>query len=450
MRVYRKTAELCLSVLLLITAGCAQSAGSGPEQQYPVFRIALPGIEQQPDSERAEEIINEILREELGAEIEIEAYKYEEYHAQMKKNLARENDYDILFANNEMFIENWLSGSYLDITDLIEENGQGIISAVGRDILDHMKIDGRLFAVTNIRDYAVTLDTVYLEQGLLDQYGIDPRSITSEADLEECFARIHAEDPDVLIASAVNYFGNEMPCAFLPPLGVLDESGSKYINYFETEEYLNHLRKLHGWYEKGWIRAQVSGDTVILDNDHPFALYRYGKPGGDIETSMTHDGNYTGVLSGADVLPAGVYFLSAFAVSSAADSPAMAMRILDLFYTDQRINQALSEFMYGWTLPNLFLSEVPEGYPSDLWQQQKSFNENAVQLPDTGFVFNPAPVMKEYLSASEIYQRYRSVLATGIADPQTAVKRMNEELEEAGLQRIIDEKNRQYKAWRNR
>ena len=58
--------------------------------------------------------------------------------------------------------------------------------------------------------------------------------------------------------------------------------------------------------------------------------------------------------------------------------------------------------------------------------------------------------MKEYLSASEIYQRYRSVLATGIADPQTAVKRMNEELEEAGLQRIIDEKNRQYKAWRNR
>lgn len=447
-----KGTAVLLSICLLSVCGCTDETASEPELSYPALRIALPVLPdvKQSDIDEAESKVNEILRENLKAEINFETWDFDDYNEQMKKNLAKENNYDILFATNESFNENWLSGTYLEISDLLKEYGQGIIETVGWDIIEQMYIEDGLYAISDVRDYAVTLDTVYVEQNLLDQYGIDPDSIENEEDLEKCFEEISAADPDKLIVSAVSYFGNHTPFAFLMPLGVLDESGREYINYFETEEYLNHLRRLHRWYQKGWIRAEIKGDRVFLDSEQPFALYRYGKPGGDIETSAAYDVQYIGILDGQDVLPQGVYYLSSYAVSSSAEDPGLAMKILNQFYTDAQINEALAKIMYLWTLPNLFLTQVPSGYPEDLWQQQKAFNENAVVLPDTGFNFNPRPVMKEYLESSEIYRRYRQILETGIADPETTLSRMNSELEEAGLSEVIAEKNRQYQIWLNR
>lgn len=445
-----KKAILYLTLSAMFLAGCSDRAEKQEETAYPVIKAALPLLSADSDISGAEEKLNVFLREKAGVEVHLEGYQFEEYTSEMKKNLARENDYDILFVKNDTFSESWLSGYYMDISELLEEHGQGIIRAVGRDVLEKMEIDGALFAVTDVRDYAITLNTVYLDTDILERFGIDAQQIATEEDLESVYARIHAEDPEILIMSAVDYFNKTVPYSFLPPLGVLDEDEENYINYFETEGYLENLKRIRRWYENGWIRAEISGDSVILDDDRFLALYRYGKPGGDIETDQMFGGRHVGVLSGQDVLPEGVYFLCAYAISSASKDPVLAMKVLDMFYSEPEINEILMEIMYSWTIPNQFLTAVPQGYPQDLWQRQKAFNENAEVPADTGFVFNPQPVMKEYLASEAIYNRYRPVLETGITEPESTLARMNAEMKEAGLEKVIEEKNRQYRDWRNR
>ncbi len=438
--------------LAVSTAACACSTRhTGQEEQtYPVIRAAVGLVSDDADIGSAEEKLNVILREKAGVEIDLEGYGYFTYAEEMKKNLAAKNDYDILFVNNETFNESWLSGYYTDLNTLVEEHGQDIITAIGSDVLEQMKINGSLYALTNVRDYAITLNTVYLDQDILERFGIDAGEIRTEEDLEAVYEEVHRKDPDVLIMSAVDYFIKSVPYSFTPPFGVLDDQGETYINYFETDGYFENLKKVRRWYENGWIKAEIHGDSVIRDDSHALALYRYGKPGGDIETDGTYGGRHIAVLNGEDVIPSGVYFLSAYAVSSASKDPVRAMEVLNLFYSSPEINDILMEIMYSWTVPNLFLTAVPEGYPEDIWQQQKAFNENAEVLPDAAFTFNPQPVMKEYLAVSEVYDRYRPVLENGIAEPQRALAKMKTEMNEAGIDKVIAEKNRQYKAWRNR
>lgn len=124
------------------------------------------------------------------------------------------------------------------------------------------------------------------------------------------------------------------------------------------------------------------------------------------------------------------------------------MMLLNELYQSTELNQLLSEVLASWMLPNLFLTEVSEGYPADLWEQTKRFNREAERASDVGFVFDPTSVMREYLDVCEIYARYRPILESGIVDPDDALGRMLAELDGAGIDELLAEQNRQYEDWK--
>ena len=51
-------------------------------------------------------------------------------------------------------------------------------------------------------------------------------------------------------------------------------------------------------------------------------------------------------------------------------------------------------------------------------------------------------------TVTNVYNEYQYSIEYGAVDPETAIQEMNDKMYAAGLQEIIDEKQRQYTAWR--
>ena len=75
------------------------------------------------------------------------------------------------------------------------------------------------------------------------------------------------------------------------------------------------------------------------------------------------------------------------------------------------------------------------------------FNNNALVSIGSGFTFDSSAVSTQYTAVDNVYSQYQKAIEFGFSDPETAIAEMNSAMMTAGLQDIIDEKQRQFDAW---
>ena len=61
-----------------------------------------------------------------------------------------------------------------------------------------------------------------------------------------------------------------------------------------------------------------------------------------------------------------------------------------------------------------------------------------------GFIFDTTPVSAQFTAVTNVYTEYQKSIEYGILDPDVAIPEMNEKMMTAGLQDIIDEKQKQF------
>ena len=84
----------------------------------------------------------------------------------------------------------------------------------------------------------------------------------------------------------------------------------------------------------------------------------------------------------------------------------------------------------------------------DLWDQYRAFNDASKPSVLVGFSFNNENVKTEYASVMNITAQYLPQLFTGsAADVDQTVAEMNQKLYDAGLQKIIDDMQKQVDEW---
>ena len=96
---------------------------------------------------------------------------------------------------------------------------------------------------------------------------------------------------------------------------------------------------------------------------------------------------------------------------------------------------------------NQFLCTVTAGNDADLWDNIRQFNDNAKKSAAMGFTFDSTPVATEITAVQNVYDEYQKSLEFGFVDPSVGIPEMNEKMMRAGLQKIIDEKQRQLDEW---
>lgn len=82
------------------------------------------------------------------------------------------------------------------------------------------------------------------------------------------------------------------------------------------------------------------------------------------------------------------------------------------------------------------------------WAVFKEFNDASKAAPSLGFDFNIEPVKAEVADFRSILDEFGKALYTGSVDPDVYVSKLLKKLDAAGVDRVIEEMQRQVDAWK--
>ena len=101
----------------------------------------------------------------------------------------------------------------------------------------------------------------------------------------------------------------------------------------------------------------------------------------------------------------------------------------------------------AWVWPNELITIPWEADGADIWEQTDAFNQSAKDSYCLGFVWDNSKVLNEITACNNVTAKYANALMCGSLDPDTALPKMIQELKEAGVDAIIQEKQAQVDKW---
>lgn len=449
-----------------------------------VVAIPFKGIEEN-DLSMVEEKINEIVRKEL--QVEITFVRTNSYSSTVNLMLAGEEQLDVMLASGNIFIESYINDELVSLDNLLYKYGKGIIKEVDSEMIAACKINNRLYGLPNNKDFAAGTNAFMLRKDILEKYHINQDEIQTMEDLEQVFELVKTKEPDMTVLASGGgtmlsnlYFSNLMTNYFRVGVHLDYGRDEELVNLFETEEYYNALKRVRNWYLKGYLDEDMLEETEPLftrvKKGELFAYTTKWKPGLESQDMNGAKTDLVCVRLGENVVSFNTYAVMPYVITKNTVSARKSMELLNLFYTNEEIANLLSygvegvhykktedgHFTYinheknnpfinnAWKVPNQFISGVWEGNPLTLWDDMREFNEDSIHACDSEFFFDITPAITEYFTLRNIYSKYKLILENGMVNPEEGLKKMNKEMKENGIDDVLAEERKQFKAWQNR
>lgn len=442
--------------------------------------------EAQPDLPMIQEKLNEITLREINAQVELEAvslFSLANVYA-LKASSQEKMDLMILFpgynyltsfANSNMImpVEEYLDAWGADLKEGLEEQ-----IVVGEFKGHQYAIPQNIAQKANASGFAVSLD-------LCNKYDIDPDSIQTIEDLEAAFAVIKENEPDVTVIMSETAGG-----AIIPGLqeyydglgtggGVLEEQADgslKVVNQLEQESYMQACKKVREWYEAGYISKDV-----LTAQDAGFVAQASGKCFAVVTNSIGPSADYfydTVVLKDSDpMVTTQSSQMVMWAVSASCERPDKAIQFLNMCFGSKEVANLM---LYG--VEDVHYSILEDGAVdtsnnenwANFWNLLGDWRNHYVKKdlleatpgaetvedyyrinsewkteysPAYGFIFDPTNVKTEIAACDAVNNEYQLVIGNGTVDPETELAKWCDKLYDAGLQKVLDEKQAQLDAW---
>ena len=104
-------------------------------------------------------------------------------------------------------------------------------------------------------------------------------------------------------------------------------------------------------------------------------------------------------------------------------------------------------FGQGWILPNQFVCTPWINEGADIYERVIEYNKNAKESLALGFVLETSSILTEIAALNNIRDEYVNALNAGAVDPEVYLPMFLQAQEEAGMQKVIDEIQRQLDAF---
>ena len=476
------------------SSGSTSAGGSDsqPEETFEHAELVVSYVMFAPepaDLQLVQDAINEITERDLNLSITLKGHNVAAYGEQIRLQLIAQEQVDVFITGNmvifDLFSNQVMNGQLLALDEYMDKYGQGIKEVMG-DYASVGKMNGKIYGVPQNRDLAVARSFVFMAD-VADRNGIKPEDITNYEELEAALAIIKENEPDMygvhpgdVPAPTVNGLG--FVDALDNSFGVLDDvfSGSTtVVNLFESQKYLDNVKLAKKWADAGYQYpdADVSDASPyeLMGAGRVFGFLSSYKPGIATQASQRITGNpktYVSVLSDAWTYSEKVTNFM-WSISAHTKDPVQAMRFMNYMYTSEEymnligwgiegthyervegtehtIRQISDTYQTGttWIFGNEMLCYVAEGDPDNLREEMNTFNQGAVASPATGFIFNPENVANEVAACTVIYNEVNRSIGCGLVDDvDAAAAEISQRLYDAGLQKIIDEKQAQLDAY---
>ena len=491
-------AMLTLSMVVSMTA-CGNSEAGGSkdsaknngngDEPYTVTMV-LNGSTQ-PDEERIEQKINEILEPELNANLDIVVLPWASASQQLQLMLSGDEKIDVFYTQATNAVQYMNAGQIVDMSELIDKYGTNIKQIYGEDIAKINQIDGFVYGVPNQIERG-SIPAVFMRKDLVEKYNIDTAQIKEPKDLENVFATVKAGEPDMTMLYSINDGDTPVTRLFRGDnlsdnnyLGVLmDQTNStKLENFFATDWFKDTTTMLYNWYQKGYISQDAGTNTenwrTVCKAGNLFSLFFAYHPGTPVEFESSTGYDFEIVpFYNEPIINSSSYNGVTFSIAQNSENPEKTMEVLDYIYGSSEIMNLLNwgeqdkdyviedadngiinfpegitsdnagyNLNLGWELPNQFIAYKWTGSDPKLWEKMEEFNSSAKSSKAVGFLFDSSNYSSEIAALSNIVKQYSGALYSGSGDPDELIPELLEALDDAGINEVIQAKQEQLDAF---
>lgn len=491
-------AMLTLSMVVSMTA-CGNSEAGGSkdsaknngngDEPYTVTMV-LNGSTQ-PDEERIEQKINEILEPELNANLDIVVLPWASASQQLQLMLSGDEKIDVFYTQATNAVQYMNAGQIIDMSELIDKYGTNIKQIYGEDIAKINQVEGFVYGVPNQIERG-SIPAVFMRKDLVEKYNIDTSQIKEPKDLESVFETVKAGEPDMTMLYSINDGDTPVTRLFRGDnlsdnnyLGVLmDQTNStKLENFFATDWFKDTTTMLYNWYQKGYISQDAGTNTenwrTVCKAGNLFSLFFAYHPGTPVEFESSTGYDFEIVpFYNEPIINSSSYNGVTFSIAQNSENPEKTMEVLDYIYGSSEIMNLLNwgeqdkdyviedadngiinfpegitsdnagyNLNLGWELPNQFIAYKWTGSDPKLWEKMEEFNSSAKSSKAVGFLFDSSNYSSEIAALSNIVKQYSGALYSGSGDPDELIPELLEALDDAGINEVIQAKQEQLDAF---
>jgi putative aldouronate transport system substrate-binding protein len=480
MRCIRNMLAAVTAAALLLN-GCAGKTVSGnpADGEKPAKEVTLnvlaAGISDAEACRRISELVSQKTRKELGFAVNIEQTDYLSYNETLSRKILLGNEPDLFCCVGTQFLLQCIDEKYVNSLGDNIDDYWGITRYSPNEVWSCVSIDGQIYAVpaNNGLNYSIGF---LARADIMQALGEDPAAISSWDGLYALLKKVKQYYPEMV--PVVSSYGQVHETFGEDPLGddlgvLIHNSGNRVENLYSSGEYLGLCKRMHQWNEEGLIQGN---DAVTQDSgEKMMQIYN----GFGFFTRL-NDKNVLSAIrsSGLDLVP--IYLGEPIAnsssinfvwcISSDSQYKRQAMKFLELMYSDhetadlcifgeqdtdyKRIDkdtvtgiQPVPEHAWSaatWAWPN---RNVASSWKLTGQSYVTPPEKGAKRSPAMGFLFNSEPVQAAVNRCRTVTEKYGRVLTNGYLDPDEALPRFLNELEEAGINDVITEKQKQLDQW---
>lgn len=466
----KRTLALLLALALILSCGAITTAVADDLPQATV-KMWVFGPGDQADTEMVKEQLNKLIAEKLpNTTLDMSFVSSSGYQEKFDKAMAANERIDIAWAG-WMFNKDKMAqeGTILPMDDLLEQYGQGIVDALGKECIDlHRAPDGKIYYAVSWQGLMGGRNGLYLplelvnempegwEQELQDAYyRIDDGNYTDE-DYQKLVDTFELY-PKTLQEKGKLYNGVYVDCLLSLYIGSQKKGASGSYGYVEfgddtftvkpkyvaeDDGFLRYAKLVSDYYQKGYIQSDIASanQSIQWNGELTATDYIFN------QHSALDDGIAQRLSAQYNMPITVVYFnractwdkgsATAMVLPYTSKEPERAMMVLNEFYANPELyqdfvyglkdvhwtdngdgtittlggaGQATSDWPYGqwkWIMGTCMNALVTQADTAGYYEGLKAQEATAYASPLLNFSFNADPVATEASNLSAVYGEY--------------------------------------------
>lgn len=488
-RKFKKMAGAAVVTGMLLPATVCGSGAKAAEAEKIVVPYMLT-MNAAEEKDMVQEAINQITEEKIGVEVELLCIDFASWSDQLNL-LLTDGSVDLFNCCFMSPVSTYVdSGAIASLDELLDTYGTGIKECLG-EYLESGRFDGNIYGVPKVDAYS-NRPCVVMDAEICDELGIVPDDIHNFDDLTEVAHKVKEAHPELAIFPTGTNGDFLGPIGF-DPLGtagnnifgglILADNNLEVVNVFETQQFEKMLEYTNTWMKEGLFvndpMNSQDGAVAYVSNRQAFCYLGGGfDPAVAAEVQQNNCGMRLYGSELADVNYATTDSVSGmmWCIPALSEHQEAAMKFLNELYVnvdlanlvcsgiegvhyvkneDGTIDfaEGLDAFNTGWPSgmgtfwPNITITMPWAPNPPSYYQSWIDSNEKATLSPAMGFTFNPANVTDEIAACTNVVSQYYNTIVLGLDDTESLLEQFREELHDAGIDAIIEEKQAQLDAW---
>ncbi len=485
---------LLVAVTMLALVACG-GGSSNVDNSLPTIRwIAVnPGG---PGRDQVDAEVKRYVAEKLGVNLDI--VWVEEAADDVLSTFIITGDYDVACISAGLFNGNAKRNAFLCLDDYIQ------YIPTAKEVLPEasfqaLSVGGKLYGIHTYKDMAEVWGILY-NQDLFEEFDIEfPENYSTEKDLVPLYYEVtekwRAANPNntncvVKPSTWLNsWFLYDAMCgSWGYPLAVtniegvdgfseIDNDTTVFSPYF-TQDYLDYVTTLWQMAQDDIIPIAAGDGEARWSEGESFTQVSCGWI--EIDPHMFSDSwNVNWYPAEKAIMTTSQLQVNNFVINAQCENPEYAAKFLEMLYSDEYLcttlkfgiqgkdwddadNDGVVELLernadptarywyhwYGARNSSVLGGKIAQGSSAEFADKLKALNESGVASKHAGFVMDPDPVANEIAACENVMAQYTSQLDyPAFADPAAFVEEFRNELKANGIDKIVEEAQRQLDAW---